>query len=85
VDFQVWIAKGDQPWPLRIVINYRLMPGSPQFRANLSDWNPSPKFTQKTFVFEQPAGATQIPFAAQFLTEPTVEDVNAASTEGAKP
>lgn len=86
VDFQVWVAKGDQPWPMRIVINYRLMPGSPQFRANLVDWNRAPKFTKQTFVFEQPAGATQIPFAAQFLTQATtVEDVNAASTQGAKP
>jgi len=85
VDFQVWIARGAQPWPLRIVINYRSMPGSPQFRANLSDWNSSPKFNKQTFVFERPAGATQIPFAAQFLTEPTAQAVDAASTQGAKP
>ena len=85
VDFQVWVAQGEQPWPLRIVITYRLLPGSPQFRANLSEWNRSPGFNQQTFVFKQPAGATQIPFAAQFLTAPTVEEVDAASAQGGKP
>jgi len=85
VDFQVWIAQGDQPWPLRIVIDYRLLPGSPQYWANLSKWNPSPKFKKQTFVFKQPDGATQIPFAAQFLTEPTVEEVNETSSQGANP
>jgi hypothetical protein len=85
VDFQVWIAQGEQPWPLRIVITYRLQPGSPQFRANLSQWNRSPKFDQQAFVFQQPAGATRIPFAAQFLTEPTDEETGAASTTGDQP
>lgn len=85
VDFQVWVAHGEQPWPLRIIINYRLLPGSPQFWANLSDWNRSPKFNQETFVFKQPAGATQIPFAAQFLTVPTVEEVEATSGQGDNP
>ena len=85
VDFQVWVAQGEQPWPLRIVITYRLLPGSPQFRANLSEWNRSPGFNQQTFVFKQPAGATQIPFAAQLLTAPTVEEVDAASAQGGKP
>jgi hypothetical protein len=85
VDFQVWVARGEHPWPLRIVITYRLLPGAPQFWANLSEWNRSPKFTQKTFVFKQPAGATRIPFAAQFLTEPTEGDVGAGSGQGGKP
>ena len=85
VDFQVWIAQGNQPWPLRIVIDYRLLPGSPQYWADLSDWNPSPTFKQQTFVFKQPAGATRIPFAVQFLTEPTVEEAGASSGQGDKP
>jgi hypothetical protein len=84
-DFQVWVTRGEQPWPLRIVITYRLLPGSPQFWANLSDWNRSPQFNQQTFEFRQPDGATRIPFAAQFLTQPAVEEVDTASSQGDKP
>ncbi|MCB1706737.1 MAG: DUF2092 domain-containing protein [Halioglobus sp.] len=85
VDFQVWIAQGEEPWPLRIVINYRQLPGSPQFWANLSEWSRSPTFNQQTFVFEQPADATRIPFAAQFLTAPAADGVDTGSSEGEKP
>ena len=85
VDFQIWVTQGDEPWPLRIVINYRLLPGSPQFWANLSEWSRSPAFNSQTFLFEQPAGATRIPFAAQFLTGPAAEDAGAASSQGDKP
>lgn len=70
MDFQVWIADGEQPWPLRIVMTYNQMEGSPQFRANLSNWNASPKFDKKIFVFEPAADATLIPFAAHFTTNP---------------
>ena len=31
VDFQIWIATGDQPTPLRVVITYREEVGEPQF------------------------------------------------------
>src|SRR5262249_12525589 len=39
VDFQVWIAQGDRPLPLRVVLTYRNTPGQPQFRSQFSDWN----------------------------------------------
>jgi Predicted periplasmic protein (DUF2092) len=42
VDFQLWIADGDQPLPLRAVLTYRREAGQPQFRAQFSDWNFEP-------------------------------------------
>src|SRR5215471_18756691 len=39
VDFQVWIAEGDRPLPLRVVLTYKHSRGQPQFRAEFSDWN----------------------------------------------
>jgi hypothetical protein len=42
VDFQVWVAQGDEPLPRRIVITYKGENGQPQFWADLSNWNLAP-------------------------------------------
>jgi hypothetical protein len=42
-DVQVWIARGDEPVPLRIVISYREMEGRPQFWAQFIEWDFSPE------------------------------------------
>ena len=39
IDFQIWLAQGEQPLPLRVIITYKEAVGQPQFWANLSDWN----------------------------------------------
>ena len=67
VDFQIWIADGTSPLPLRIVITYKLEPGQPRFAADISDWNISPKFSDNTFQLALPADARKIPFAVQLL------------------
>jgi hypothetical protein len=64
VDFQLWIADGDQPLPVRAVLTYRNDPGQPQFRAQFSDWNLAAEPTDSTFTFTPPTGANKIPFAA---------------------
>jgi len=65
VDFQVWIAAGDKPAPLRVVITYRKAPGQPQFWAQLSDWNLAPAISDATFAPQLPAGAQQVEFAGR--------------------
>ena len=35
---QLWIARGKEPLPRRVVITYKNAPGQPQFRADLYDW-----------------------------------------------
>jgi hypothetical protein len=64
VDLQLWIAKGPQPLPRRVVITYRNEPGQPQFRADLYDWKIAPRFDAGAFAFEPPAGAEQISYLA---------------------
>ena len=61
---QVWIAQGEQPLPRRVILTYKNAPGQPQFRADLSEWNLSPKVADNSFTFTPPAGAEQIPFLA---------------------
>jgi hypothetical protein len=68
VDFQVWIAAGEQPLPLRIVLTYRNEPGQPQFRAQFLDWRPGIPAEAGLFRFDPPAAARRIAFAAQVPT-----------------
>ncbi len=68
VDFQVWIADGPRPLPLRIVLGYKTEPGHPQFWAQFSDWNLAPEFPGGAFDFVAPQGAGRIPFAVEALS-----------------
>ena len=63
VDFQLWIEQGRLPVFRRIVINYRLDDGWPQFRAEFSDWNFEPDVGDAKFKFVPPEGAEKISFA----------------------
>jgi hypothetical protein len=69
IDFQVWIARGEQPVPLRAVLTYKNEPGQPQFWARLTDWNFEPKIEASTFTFTPPAGAEAVPFMIPVLTK----------------
>jgi hypothetical protein len=60
VDWQIWIAKGAKPVPLRVVLVGSHDPARPQFEADLS-WDTAPQFAADTFVFTPPAGAKAIP------------------------
>jgi len=81
VDFQVWIADGAKPLPLRIVIVYKKAPGQPRFWADLTEWNTAPKFTSSTFKLVLPTGAKKIPFAVQMQALGAVPQGVAASGE----
>ena len=65
VDFQVWVAQGDQPVPRRIVITYLGETGQPQFWADLADWNLAPDVSDALFAFTPPNGAERIQFLAE--------------------
>lgn len=64
VDVQVWIAAGEQPVPLRIVLTYPEA-GQPQYWAQFSGWNFAPQFVADTFVLNLPEGLQQVAFAVQ--------------------
>ncbi len=65
VDFQVWIADGDKPLPLRVVLTYVNEPGQPQFRAQFLDWRLQPPAGADMFRFDPPKDSRQIAFAVQ--------------------
>ena len=64
VDLQIWIARGPEPLPRRVVITYKNAPGEPQFRADLTDWNVTAKLDAAAFAFVPPAGAEQVMYLA---------------------
>jgi hypothetical protein len=82
-DFQVWVADGDKPVPLRVVITYQKSPGQPQFWAQFADWNLAPAIGDSTFTAQIPAGAQKIAFAAQLQRAPMAARKPAAN-KGAK-
>ena len=64
VDLQIWIAKGAEPLPRRVVITYKNSPGEPQFRADLSDWSVTANLSAAEFAFVPPPGAERIMYLA---------------------
>ena len=57
VDFQIWIAQGEEVLPRRIVITYKNFRGAPQFRANFTNWNFSAKGVKGPFTYSPPKNA----------------------------
>ena len=61
---RMWIEETDRPLPHRFVITYREAEGSPQFWAQLTNWDLKPKTPDSLFAFTPPKGAERIPIAA---------------------
>ena len=59
LDWQVWIRRGKQPLPCKLVITTTTDPTQPQYVATLK-WNTSPAFDAATFKFVAPKGARRI-------------------------
>ena len=62
VDYQLWIAQGDRPYPCRYVITAKQVAGSPQYSVQVSDWQTGVASTGQDFTFVPPAGARKISF-----------------------
>lgn len=62
VDWQVWIAVGDRPLPVRYVLTTRDDPAQPQFVTMIGDWITDPKIDGTTFEFTPPVTAVEIDF-----------------------
>lgn len=83
VDFQVWVADGDRPLPLRVVLTYKAENGQPQFWAQFSDWELAPEISETTFTFTPPDGARKIAFLAQ-MARAAASQTPAAESKGAQ-
>jgi hypothetical protein len=60
VDWQIWIAQGDNPYPVRYVITSKDMPHSPQYTIEIRDWKTGSAVASDDFVFENSTNATKV-------------------------
>jgi hypothetical protein len=60
VDWQIWIAQGDRPYPCRFVITTKLVASEPQYSVQVRDWKTGEEVASDDFGFKNPANAKKI-------------------------
>jgi len=60
VDWQIWIAQGERPYPCRYVITSKRVEGGPQFSIRLSDWKTGSEVAADDFTFNNSTNAKKI-------------------------
>jgi hypothetical protein len=60
VDWQIWIAQGERPYPCRYVISSKFMDGEPQYSIQVRDWKVGDEVAATDFSFEPPADAKKV-------------------------
>jgi hypothetical protein len=60
VDWQIWIAQGERPYPCRYVISSKFMDGAPQYSIQVSNWKAGDEEAATDFSFEPPADAKKV-------------------------
>jgi len=62
VDYQIWIAEGDKPWPHKYTVTETGTPALLSITTELSGWSTSPAVSPADFKFVPPKGTQQIRF-----------------------
>jgi hypothetical protein len=62
VDFQIWVEPGEKAVPRKLVVTYKQEPESPQYVANLTDWDLDAKLSDADFQRRVPADAVATEF-----------------------
>jgi hypothetical protein len=60
VDFQVWIAQGNKPYPCRFSITSRTVPASPQYSIQFRDWKTGGDAEKADFTFKNASNAARV-------------------------
>lgn len=60
VDWQIWIAAGDRPYPCRSVITSKLIAGYPQYSVQIRDWKASGEVRAADFSFKNQTKAKAV-------------------------
>jgi hypothetical protein len=60
VDWQIWIAQGDRPYPCRYVVTSTKVPGWPQYTIDVRAWKTGAEVASDDFGFKVPPGATKL-------------------------
>ena len=60
VDWQIWIAHGEQPYPCRYVITSRDLPSQPQYSIQIRNWRTGAEVAPAHFAFTNPTQAQKV-------------------------
>jgi len=60
VDWQIWIAQGDRPYPCRYVINSTFMDGAPQYSIQIRGWKADHEVAATDFTFKNITDAKKV-------------------------
>jgi hypothetical protein len=60
VDWQIWIAQGDRPYPCRYVITTKLVDQAPQYSIQIKDWKAGNAVASENFSFTNPTSAKKV-------------------------
>jgi hypothetical protein len=64
VDWQIWIAQGDVPYPCRYTITSKLIPGSPEYTIQIRDWKAGDTVAAADFSFKNTTDARKVDLKA---------------------
>ena len=62
VDWQIWIAQGERPYPCRFVVTSKLASGAPQYTIQFRDWKFGNDVAADDFAFKNASNAKQVEF-----------------------
>jgi hypothetical protein len=60
VDWQIWIAQGDRPYPCRYVITTTQVDMAPQYTLDIRDWKTGDEVAADDFSFKAPEGVKKL-------------------------
>ena len=60
VDWQIWIAQGDSPFPYRYIITSKLLSSGPQYTIQLRDWKTGGDVVEADFSFKNSTKAEKV-------------------------
>lgn len=60
VDWQIWIAHGDRPYPCRYVITSKRLTDGPQYSIQITNWKTGGDVAKSDYRFAAPAGARRV-------------------------
>jgi hypothetical protein len=63
VDWQIWIAVGDRPYPCRYVIATKKVAGFPQYTLDIRNWKTGGAVAPDAFTFKAPPDARKVDMA----------------------
>jgi len=60
VDWQLWVATGEKPLPMKYIITSKWVTAAPQYSIRFRDWDTAPEIKADQFSFSAPKGASRL-------------------------